>query len=83
LAAVLFPVAVEPASAQTAELILRMELGTHNAGIFSIAIDPSNSILVTGSEDKTAQVWDISANAKLLRILHPPIRGRTGSKGLP
>ena len=48
------------ASAQTTEPILRVEVGTHNAGIWGIAIDPSNRILVTGSEDKTVRVWDIS-----------------------
>jgi WD40 repeat protein len=62
-----------PVSAQTAEPILRVEVGTHNAGIFSIALDPSNRILVTGSEDKTARVWDISGGGTLLRILRPPV----------
>ena len=59
--------------AQTTDPILRLEVGTHNAGIFSIAIDPSNRILVTGSEDKTARVWDISGRGELLRILRPPV----------
>jgi WD40 repeat protein len=49
-----------------------LEVGTHNAGIWGIAIDPSNRILVTGSEDKTARVWDISGRGELLRILRPP-----------
>jgi len=47
---------IRTACAQTTEPILRLEVGTHNAGIFSIAIDPSNRILVTGSEDKTVRV---------------------------
>ncbi|HUT69716.1 MAG TPA: caspase family protein [Desulfatiglandales bacterium] len=59
--------------AQTTEPILRTELGTHNATIFSIATDPSNRILVTGSEDKTVRVWDISDGVRLLRILRPPV----------
>ena len=59
--------------AQTTEPILRLEVGTHNAGIWGIAIDPSNRILVTGSEDKTARVWDISGRGELLRILRPPV----------
>jgi WD40 repeat protein len=63
----------EPASAQTTEPILRVEVGTHNAGIISMALDPANRILVTGSEDKTARVWDISGTGKLLRILRPPV----------
>ena len=60
IAVILFLGAVPHARAQTTEPILRMELGTHNAGIFGIAMDPSNRILVTGSEDKTVRVWDIS-----------------------
>ena len=59
--------------AQTTEPILRVEVGTHNAGIWGIAIDPSNRILVTGSEDKTVRVWDISGRGELLRILRPPV----------
>jgi WD40 repeat protein len=59
--------------AQNAEPILRVEVGMHNAGIFDMAIDPSNRILVTGSEDKTVRVWDISSRGELLRILRPPV----------
>ena len=59
--------------AQTTEPILRMELGGHNAGIYALAMDPANRILVTGSEDKTVRVWDIANPAKPLRILRPPI----------
>jgi WD40 repeat protein len=73
LVAILFAGTVAPVLAQATEPILRMELGTHNAGIFAIAIDPSNRILVTGSEDKTVRVWDISSGTKLLRILRPPV----------
>lgn len=73
MAAILFLGSVSHAWAQNTEPILRMELGTHNAGIFGIAIDPSNRILVTGSEDKTVRVWDISNGTKLLRILRPPV----------
>jgi WD40 repeat protein len=59
--------------AQTQEPILRLEVGTHNAGIWAIAIDPPNRILVTGSEDKTVRVWDISGRGQLVRILRPPV----------
>ena len=62
-----------PSLAQTREPILRLEVGTHNAGIFSMATDPSNRILVTGSEDKTARIWDISGRGELLRTLRPPV----------
>jgi len=50
-----------------------MELGTHNAGVFAIAVDPPRRILVTGSEDKTVRVWDISGHARLIRTLRPPV----------
>ncbi len=62
----------EPACAQTSEPMLSVEVGTHSAGIMRIAMDPSNRILVTGSEDKTVRVWDISGRGELLRILRPP-----------
>jgi len=61
------------ACAQTTEPILRIEVSTHNAGIWDIAIDPSNRLLVTGSEDKTVRVWDISSRGELLRIFRPPV----------
>ena len=51
IAVILLLMAVFPAWAQSTEPMLRMELGTHNASIFGIAIDPSNRIVVTGSED--------------------------------
>jgi WD40 repeat protein len=65
--------AFRPTWAQATEPILRLEVGTHNAGIFSMAMDPSNRILVTGSEDKTVRVWEISGSAQLVRILRPPV----------
>ena len=73
LTAILFLAASGTALAQTTEPMLRLEVGTHNAGIWGIAIDPSNRILVTGSEDKTARVWDISGRGELLRTLRPPV----------
>ena len=63
----------EPACAQTSEPILSVEVGTHSAGIMRIAMDPSDRILVTGSEDKTVRVWDISDRGELLRVLRPPV----------
>ena len=62
----------EPAWAQTSEPILSVEVGTHSAGIMRIAMDPSNRILVTGSEDKTVRVWDISGRGELLAHPAPP-----------
>ncbi|KPK22148.1 MAG: hypothetical protein AMK69_20385, partial [Nitrospira bacterium SG8_3] len=63
--------AFESVSAQTREPILRVEVGTHNAGIWGMALDPSNRLLVTGSEDRTVRVWDMSDKVTLLRILRP------------
>jgi WD40 repeat protein len=73
LTAIFFLGAIIPAVAETTEPVLRMEVGTHTAGIWSIALGPSNRILVTGSEDKTVRVWDISDRGELLRILRPPV----------
>jgi WD40 repeat protein len=73
LAALLVLGASEPASPQASEPILRMELGTHNASILSLASDASNRVLITGSEDKTVRVWDIADAARLVRILRPPV----------
>ena len=72
MATIIFLGTIGHSRAQTTEPILRMELGTHNAGIFALAMDPANRILVTGSEDKTIRVWDIANGATLLRILRPP-----------
>ena len=72
-AAFFFLAAAQPALGQSSEPILRIEVGTHNAGIWSIATDPSNQILVTGSEDKTVRVWDVSGRGALMRTLRPPV----------
>ena len=73
LLGILFAGAMESVLAQTTDPILRVEVGTHNASIFGIAVDSSNHILVTGSEDKTVRVWDIMGEVRLLRIIRPPI----------
>jgi WD40 repeat protein len=67
------------ALAQTTEPMLSIEVSTHSAGIMRIALDASNRILVTGSEDKTVRVWDISGRGELLRVLRPP--ADTGNVG--
>ncbi|WP_447975442.1 caspase family protein [Nitrospira sp. Kam-Ns4a] len=54
------------------EPILRIESGTHTARIGRIGVDAANRVLVTGSDDKTARVWDL-ATGRLLQILRPPI----------
>lgn len=52
--------------------LLRIETGMHTAAIWRIDADAAGRFLVTGSEDKTARVWDL-ATGKLLRTLRPPI----------
>jgi CHAT domain-containing protein len=43
----------------------------HAAVITTIAADPDNRYLVTGSEDKTVRVWDVPTG-RLLRVITPP-----------
>jgi WD40 repeat protein len=75
----LIPGVVAPALSQTAEPILRVEVGTHTAAVFAMAMDASSRILITGSEDKSVRVWDITGKGELLRILRPPVsEGETG-----
>jgi len=54
------------------EPILRMEMGMHSVWITSIAVDPQNRILATGSHDKTVRLWELSTG-RLIKILRPPI----------
>jgi WD40 repeat protein len=50
--------------------LLRIDPGTHTAPIRSLATD--GQVLVTGSTDKTARLWEL-ATGRLLRVLRPPI----------
>ncbi len=52
--------------------ILRMEIGMHSVWITSIAIDAQNQFVVTGSQDKTVRLWELSTG-RLVRIFRPPI----------
>ena len=52
--------------------ILRMEMGMHSAWITSIGIDAQNQFIVTGSQDKTVRLWELSTG-RLLKIFRPPI----------
>ncbi|WP_447973106.1 caspase family protein [Nitrospira sp. Kam-Ns4a] len=54
------------------EPVLQIESGMHTAIINRIGVDAANRVLVTGSDDKTARVWDL-ATGRLLQILWPPI----------
>ena len=60
------------ALAQTQEPILRIEMGMHTSIITSIGVDDQNQFIVTGSQDKTVRLWELSTG-RLLRIFRPPI----------
>jgi WD40 repeat protein len=59
------------------EPIPRIETGMHTARITGIGIDASCRLMVTGSEDKTARLWELpeqrAGAPKLLRVLRVPI----------
>lgn len=54
------------------EPILRIETGMHTSVIKRIGVDAENRYLVTGSNDKTVRVWELSTG-RLLKIIRPPI----------
>lgn len=56
----------------TKEPILRIETGMHTAMIWHISIDAENRYIVTGSDDKTVRVWELSTG-RLMKTLRPPV----------
>ncbi len=54
------------------EPLIRIETGMHQGVIKQIGADTANRYLVTGSQDKTARVWDLRTGT-LLRTLRLPI----------
>ncbi|MBZ5623306.1 MAG: hypothetical protein LAQ69_31980 [Acidobacteriia bacterium] len=56
----------------SAKPILRIETGTHTGPIRAIDADADERYLVSGSDDKTVRIWDLTSG-KLLRVLRPPI----------
>ena len=63
---------VSAQSKAPAQPILRIEAGTHVAPATGFAGDELGRWVVTGSEDKTARIWD-TATGRQVRILRPPI----------
>ncbi|MGH6814709.1 MAG: WD40 repeat domain-containing protein, partial [Hyphomicrobiaceae bacterium] len=56
------------------EPILRIEPGMHTAMINRIGVDAACRWMVTGADDKTARLWDVTgAAARLVRTLRVPI----------
>ncbi len=51
---------------------LRLESGMHTAPIIRIDVDAAGRYLVTGSNDKTARIWDLR-DGRLLRTLRVPL----------
>ena len=60
------------ALAQTKEPIFHIEMGMHTSIISSIGVDAHNQFIVTGSQDKTVRLWELSTG-RLLKIFRPPI----------
>lgn len=54
------------------EPILKIETGMHTAIIRRIAVDNQESLLITGSDDKTIRIWSLN-DGRLLKVLRPPI----------
>jgi WD40 repeat protein len=52
--------------------ILRIETGMHTAVIWRIGVDAANRFLVTGSQDKTVRLWELSTG-RLIKVIRPPI----------
>jgi WD40 repeat protein len=73
-------VVAKPAEAplpQAGDVFLRIEPGMHTAPIWRIGVDAACTLMVTGSDDKTARLWALPAggrgSAELLRTLRVPI----------
>jgi len=60
------------------EPAFRIETGMHISPARRIGVDAENRYAVTGSDDKTVRVWEVSTG-KLLKTLRPPIG--TGYEG--
>ena len=64
--------------------LLRIEPGMHTAQITRIGVDAACTLMVTGSDDKTARLWALPqgrrAKPELLRTLRVPIGEGNGGK---
>jgi hypothetical protein len=77
-AAMLIHASQAPAADFPTAPILRIETGTHNGAISSIATDAANRYLVSGGVDKTVRLWSLP-QLELLKTLRPPIgKGQEG-----
>jgi WD40 repeat protein len=71
------PAAAEIPLPQAGDVFLRIEPGMHTAMIRRIGVDAACTLMVTGSDDKTARLWALPeggrGSAELLRTLRVPI----------
>ncbi len=78
------PAAAEIPAPKEGDVFLRIEPGMHTAMIIRIGVDAAGTLVVTGSEDKTARLWALPqggrGEAKLLRTLRVPIDKSNGGK---
>ncbi len=72
-----FPAVAQDANLPPQDPILRIETEMHTAPIVRVGVDAACKLMVTGSDDKTARLWDITENdqdvPRLLRVLRVPI----------
>ena len=71
------PVLAQDTGLPPQDPILRIETEMHTAPIVRVGVDAACKLMVTGSDDKTARLWDISDpdldEPRLLRVLRVPI----------
>ena len=72
-------VTIQASTEFTEEPMLRLETGQHTAMVRRISVDAQQRFLVSGSEDKTARVYDIKTG-RLLQILRIPVEGTNVGK---
>jgi WD40 repeat protein len=62
---------------QAGDVFLRIEPGMHTAAINRVGVNAAGTLMVTGSEDKTARLWalpqSVRGEARLVRTFRVPI----------
>ncbi len=74
---ILLPCHVLPGVAQQGQPVLRIETGTHSAGVGDAAVDAAGRIMVTVSDDKTARIWSLP-DLRQLFVIRPDIGSGQG-----
>jgi WD40 repeat protein len=73
LVTMVFTLLVTGSIAMAGEPILRLETGMHTARIDQISAAPSEQLLLTVSQDKTARLWTTKNGGRQISVLRPPI----------